>query len=570
MGKKNEGVSFPEDVTSLSKQELKDLEERAVAEFQQLSAGEVDGEVMETLRGLASGIESVRTQFTAMEQAEAEQAAELASMREQVGARVDGGEGDDGGETESQDTTAEAAPVAVTAGARPTGGAVTNIPQRGTPGLNVPLSQVQARTTTPAVPERRRESVLVASADIPDFALNSKLSDMDALVAAMQSRARALPILRRGDDTTKYPVASLQREYKYTLSLDSSPQEINEVLTAAADVESLVAAGGWCSPSEISYDFYNIVCVDGTLDLPTVGINRGGMRFPVSPSFGDLVGNAAMWSWTETQDIAAVTGTAQSGTKTCARVPCPSFSEVRLACDGLCLTVGNLTEDAYPELIANHTRLLFAAHAHKMNAKRITQLITLSTAVSGASASLGTAGTGVVSPVLGALELQAIDYREKYAMCTDAVLEVILPRWLRGVMRSDLRKRTRENTNMISATDALLMSFFDAMNVRVQWVGDWQTRTAGYFGQSSTFLFNWPTTVQYMMYAPGTFVLGQGLRLDLGVIRDSVMNATNDHTAEWMEECWLIARDGHESRLGTINICPDGTVGAADLTACDV
>lgn len=563
---KDKGVSFPEDMTSLSDDELTELEKAAVAQFQAESAAEnIDATAMESIRTLATGIKSVRTTMTARAEAAAAQAAELQSLTEAVGTD-DGGEAADIASDNSQLVDAGAA--AVTASTRPSGGAITNPREPGRRGLNVPLGAVAQRApNVTAPPERRRESVLVASADIPDYALGSQLTDMNALVAAMQSRARSLPIMARGDDTTRYPVASLQREFAYTLDLSSTPDQINEVLKNVADPESLIAAGGWCSPSEISYDFYNIVCVDGTLDLPTTGINRGGMRFPVSPSFGDLVGNAAMWSWTETQDIAAVTGTAQSGTKTCARVPCPSFNEVRLACDGLCLTVGNLTEDAYPELIANHTRLLFAAHAHKMNAKRITQLLAYSTPATGQT--FGTAGTGVVSPVLGALELQAIDYREKFAMCQDAVLEVILPRWLRGVMRSDLRKRTRENTNMLSVTDALLMSLFDAMNLRVQWVGDWQTRTAGYFG-NATLLTSWPSTVQYMMYAPGTFVLGQGLRLDLGVIRDSVMNATNDHTAEWMEECWLIAKIGHESRLGIINICPDGTVGASDLTACDV
>ena len=232
--------------------------------------------------------------------------------------------------------------------------------------------------------------------------------------------------------------------------------------------------------------------------------------------------------------------------------------------------MGNLTEDAYPELIANHTRLLFAAHAHKMNAKRILQLYTNSICATG---TFGSAGAGVVNPVLGAIEISAIDYREKYAMSDGAVLEVVLPRWLRAMMRSDLRKRTRENPSMLSMTDAALMSLFDNIGVRVQWVGDWQTRTTGLFGLSGvggTALKLWPTTVQFMMYAQGTWVMGQGLRLDQGIIRDSVMNATNDHTAEWMEECWLIAQIGHESRCGTINICPDGTVGAADLTACDV
>jgi hypothetical protein len=565
MGKKHEGFAgFPEDFTSLTDEELAALESDAVAAFTDLSEGDdVDAEGLETLRSYAAGITGVRETLSTRTAEREQRAAELASMREAVGVSVG----------VSSDAPAEAAPAeggaVVANGTKPTGGpAYTQPREAGRRGLNVPLSAVAAQTPqASAVPARRDDSVLVASADIPNFQVGSTLDGMDGLVAAMTARARALPVLQRGDDTTRYPIASLQRNFKYNLGPDTSPTQLNEVLTAATDPDALIAAGGWCSPSEISYDFFNIVCMDGTLDLPTVGINRGGMRFPVSPSFGSLVGNAAMWSWSETQDIAAVTGTAQSGTKTCARVPCPSFSEVRLGCDGLCLTVGNLTEDAYPELIANHTRLLFAANAHKMNAKRIQQLVTYSVAVSGTA--LGAAGAGTVAPVLGALELQAIDYREKYAMCTDAVLEVVLPRWLRGVMRADLRKRTRENTSMLSVTDAMLMSLFDAINIRVQWVGDWQTRATGFFG-TSTNLTAWPSTVQFLLYAPGTFVLGQGMRLDLGIIRDSIMNATNDHTAEWMEECWLIAMVGHESRLGTVNICPDGTTGAADLTACDI
>jgi len=562
MPDKQQGVSFPEDVTSLDDAALSKLHDDALAEYTEVRGGEITEASMSTLRTLSAGIKTVKKTIETRAAAAAKQAAELASMDDFIDSTATLAKKDE----KSDDADKEA----VTAGAG-VGGARTNPREKGTRGLNVPLSEValrQPEAATGRVVGQRRESVLVASADIPEFAVGSQLDGMESLVAAMQSRSRALPILARGDDTTRYPIASLKRDFRYTLDPNASPDQVNEVLKAATDVDSLVAAGGWCSPSEISYDFYNIVAVDGILDIPTVGINRGGMRWPTSPSFGDLVGNAAMWSWSETQDIAAVTGTAQSGTKTCARVPCPSFNEARLGCDGLCLTVGNLTEDAYPELIANHTRLLFAAHAHKMNAKRILQLVTNSTAVTG---TFGSAGSGVVAPVLGALELSAIDYREKYAMADGAILEVVLPRWLRAVMRSDLRKRTRENTSMLSLTDAALMALFDAIGIRVQWVGDWQTRQTGTFGLGgAAWAKAWPSTVDFMMYAPGTWVMGNGLRLDLGIIRDSVLNSTNDHTAEWMEECWLIAQIGHESRKGTINICPDGTVGASDLTACDV
>jgi hypothetical protein len=136
-------------------------------------------------------------------------------------------------------------------------------------------------------------------------------------------------------------------------------------------------------------------------------------------------------------------------------------------------------------------------------------------------------------------------------------------------MRSDLRKRMGGNLEMLSVTDAQLMNMFDLLNIRVQWVTDWQSRATGFPG-ATTPIVVWPTSVQFLMFAAGTFVWGRGLQLNLGVIRDSVLNATNDHTAEWMEECWLIAKVGHESRLGTILICPDGTTGAADLTACGV
>lgn len=432
-------------------------------------------------------------------------------------------------------------------------------------------SLADAARNAPKLLTPRQEPVLVASADIQGFAAGQKLDNIDALVAAVTAKARVIPATAKGGDAPRYHVASLMREYKYNLGLDSTPAQLNEVLTAAANPDILVAAGGWCSPSEISYDFFNIVCEDGMVDLPTVGINRGGIRWPTSPSFADVIGSGALFHWTETQDIAAVTGTAQSGVKSCGRVPCPDFNEERLACDGICLTVGNLTQDAYPEVIANYTRLLFAAHAHKINRARIQQLQAFANTPS-VTGTFGAAGSGLVAPVLNALALNAQDYRSRYAMCRDAVLEVLAPKWLRSAMRSDLRRRTGATTEQLAMTDARLMELFDVENIRVQWVSDYQERTTGYPGYyvntTTPILSTWPSTVEFLMWAPGTVVLGQGMRLDLGVIRDSVLNETNDFTAEWMEECWLMFKPGHEVRRIVVNICADGTTGAHDLTDC--
>ena len=561
---KDKNLSLPEDITTLSGEELDAFVAEASARVRELHSSGTTEFAQQTaeadeMASLAGNVRQVRLekarradQFSKNDATKADAQALLDELAAEEAAAVEAVQA----ETPAVET--------VTASTRPQGGATTQPVQRGV--FKNP-SLADAQTSVRQQPAERRESVLTASADIPGFGAGVTLNGMADLTTALTARAKSLPITSRGDDAPRYPIAALNRTFKYSLDMQATPEQINEVLTAAMNPEILIAAGGWCSPSEISYDFFNLVCDDGALDLPTVGINRGGIRWPISPSFADVTASTALWSWTETQDIAAVTGTAQSGTKTCGRVPCVTFDEERLHCDGICLTVGNLTEDSYPELISNFTKLLFAAHFHKMNRARINELRTLSASF---TVTNGSAGSGVVAPVLGALELQAIDYRARYAMCKDALLEVIAPKWLRGAMRSDLRKRMGSGTDMLSVSDAYLMELFDALNIRVQWVSDYQERTTGFPGMPTTLMIAWPTTVEFMMMAPGTAVLGQGLRLDLGIIRDSVLNATNDHTAEWMEECWLIFNPGHEIRRLTVNICPDGTTGAADLVACDV
>jgi len=549
--------SLPEDMSALSDDDLGSWQTAAMERFDALADGDISDATVAEMSSLTEGVRRAQGEKGVRAEASAARAADHAAQVEAMSAlRAD----------QSAKAAAVAAPVLTAAKNLNGPGNGVTVPE----GTRINASLADAQANAPAVNAPREDPVLVASADIPGFTNGARLSGMEDLVAAMTARARNLPVTALGNDATRYPIASLQRRHKFNLSLESTPKDINEVLTAAANPEIMIASGGWCSPSEISYDFFNVVCEDGMIDLPTVGINRGGIRWPTSASFADVTDSLSLWRWTETQDIAAATGTAQSGVKTCASVPCPEFNEERLDCDGLCLTVGNLTEDAYPELIANHTRLLFAAHAHKINRLRIEQLVSLAMASPTTTGTFGEAGSGVVNPVLGALEISAIDYRERYAMCEGAVLEVVLPRWLRGAMRSDLRKRTRETIEMLSVSDSRLMQLFDAINIRVQWVNDWQVRTTGFPGVPGVVMLTWPSTVQFLMYAPGTVVLGQGMRLDLGVIRDSVLNETNDFTAQWMEECWLIFQPGHEIRTGIVNICPDGTVGAADLTACSV
>jgi hypothetical protein len=262
------------------------------------------------------------------------------------------------------------------------------------------------------------------------------------------------------------------------------------------------------------------------------------------------------WLWTETDDQLTVTGSVNKPTL---RVPCPTFSEQRLECYGLSLTAGNLTDDAYPESTQNFIRLLRAAYSHAINAR----LISLMDTAAGGATTIGADTTdSPVNRLLNSVALAAMDYRAKYAMSTTSVLEVVMPYWIKEIIRADLVLRPYEDLAALAVADAQISAYFSARNVRVQWVNDYQVRGANQPGSSSN-LTVWPATVNFLVYAAGTFLHGTGLQLDLGVIRDSVLNAENDYTALWAEECHLIAQVGHAARKYTVAFAVSGQVGGA-------
>lgn len=439
------------------------------------------------------------------------------------------------------------------------------------------LAETARHAPDPVVPRARLS--ITASMDIPGVAHGSEMTTIEGLGDVFSRKAKSLPVSRSGSTDGGHIVATIKNQFEHTVDDRTPVAQVGELikyLTSPDKKDALVAGGGWCAPSEIRYDFFNVACSDGLIDLPTFGVTRGGLSFPVSPSLADAIGSNAFggfavtfsnasvpWLWTEGDDEATVTG---SPNKPCMRVPCPTFDEERLDCYGICLTAGNLTDDAYPEATQNTLRLLMTAHERAINARLIALMVANSSAAitTGEFSGGGTPATAkpAYQQVLSGLDLGATDYRARYGMCTDDVLEVVAPYWLRNVIRADLA--WRNGVELLSVADAAIGQFFTDRNLAVQWVNDWQVRGASQFG-NATPMTAWPTTVDVMIFAAGTFLHGNGMTLDLGVIRDSVLNAENDFTAAWSEECHLIARVGHESRQYRITFSVMGATTVANL-----
>jgi hypothetical protein len=570
--------SAPSDLTLSSDTELADLETRGVAEFERVRAiDDVDPDNLQYAMRLADDLDRIRAELRVREvRAQANADLQRTRVGEQLAALEERVNGTTADPTATATAVVDTGAIAEATAQGVTAALATFMLDRKGNGTARPaeiarratasLAETARHAPVPKLPDKRL--AVTASVDIPGVAHGSNLTGLDALTDVVTRKAKSMPVTR-GNPNNQL-VASVRNDFEHTLDERSSPAQVKELfdyLTSPEKQQALVAGGGWCAPSEIRYDFFNIACSSGLIDLPTVGVTRGGIQFPVSPSLADTVnsiafggfavtfnGDSVPWLWTEDDDIAAATG---SPTKPCVRVPCPDFDEERLELYGLCLTAGNLANDAYPEATQHMIRLLMAAHDHAMNARLISLMVAASSAVTSIT---GGANTDAAAPrIYNAVGLAATDYRERFGMCLDDVLEVVLPAWVREFIRGDLAWKA--GVELQAVPNSEIDSYFAARNVRVQWVDDWQVRGSSQFG-NATAMTAWPTTVDFLIYAAGTFIHGNGMSLDLGVVRDSVLNETNDHTALWSEEAHLIARVGHESRQYRVGFNVNGSTSA--------
>lgn len=545
---------LPADLTAaeVSDDDLATLEAQAVQAFDDIYEGNVEGGTA-TLATLADAIDLVRAEAERRMTAAAEDAAQAATLAGRVhGEPAAESEGEGEGEPEGEPdagaaVTVEPEPVTASSG-RPAG------------ALRIPLGRIRDRAPEPVhagngFPEG---VAIVAASDVPGAAGGSHVADTSTLARLMHNRTRGL-----GEGGSAL-VASIEVTYDHVVDDTSTKDNMRDAMDAARNPAGLVAAGGWCAPSDRLWDFFSIEDTGGLLDLPTVGVNRGGLEWPVSPSIGDVFN--VPWLWTEADDIAALgnphPAPADDRVKPCFRIPCGTWDEARLRAHGVCLTHGNLSNEAWPEQTRRYVDLVMAAHAHVMAGRNIARMVALSTAVN------IPVTAGALAPVLSAIELQVADYRDKYRMGDSVLLEGVFDAWVPGLLRADFSRRA--GVDLEDIPNSRIAQWFTDRGVRPQFVHNFHPLQTGGVGVDG-FRETWPTQVSFLLYAAGTFVRGTGPTIDLGVVRDSGLNSTNDHTAVWTEETDLIAKFGHESRLVNVTVCPNGSTSPPHaLLACPI
>jgi hypothetical protein len=522
---------MPNDISGLAVNDLSGLLASATEEFNSLNTSEdVSDETLARMASLADSIETLNGKITELSAAET---VELA-VEEPVEATVE---------------VAEVVPTAVERKAA----LASRVPALIAAGISQPS------TTSLVIPEAKPLVTITAAADVQGFA--GQALTVDTLSQAIHMRARRLVNSPGRRDIN--PVASIQKYYapEYDLtrfSMGSSDSALDgadvwDAIAKGTTPNALTASGGWCAPSETLYDLFEVECTrDQLFMLPGFRIpnNRGGIRWPIFvPHDEDF---DPSWVWTETDDIVT------SGTKPCILIPCPEFTECRADAVGICIQAGNLMNIAYPEQIR-----WFVARAMRAW-ERANALRQLNIVIADSVPVVLTATFGAASAIISALLLQAADYREENGLCCGERLDVIFPCLVSDLVKADIARQDGTLSIGNLPSDADVRAWFAAANLNVTFINHWQRI------DSTPPATTWPASVQFLLSYPGSWVRFDNGRLDLGVIRDSVLNATNDFTLLWFEEFYCVGRRGPQSRIVTVPTCPLGEVGGRNPSSGEV
>ena len=455
---------------------------------------------------------------------------------------------------------------------------------------------------TPAIEgdvlDRNQFGRMFAAANLDKFPMGSELKDLKELTEAFLSKVKTFPSLGtlHTSEPVTYTVATLTRDYPSDLSvfgddrdlaildrvtdetrlpggslLRSLDQRRQQLANNPLVLDSMVAATGWCAPSETLYDTCFQGVIDGLLDVPEVQARRGGIRHNQGIDFTGVFGaGTGFFNLSEAQVISGTT-------KSCIEIPCPSFIDDRLGVTGICITGNILQNRGYPEFVKDWMRAAMVVSAHQINSLQIADVVSGSTAVNITASPPFASDASVTSQLLAAVEMAIVDMKYRLRMGRNSTLDVVFPWWVLAQFRADMsRQNGGDAIARQNITDAQINAWFSTRNARVQWVYDWQDAfaptdvigAAGNAPGSATAIQQFPGGVKFLVYPTGTWVRAVNDVITLNAIYDSTKLVTNQNTQLFTETGWKMMRMCPLSRVYTVGICPSGSTGDQRAVDC--
>lgn len=557
-------IEIPEDFSALTDEELNELRAELREGFAATrEATPVDVALLERY---AEAARAVAGELSARAEAQLEaesRVEELVAEMETIapedtteGPEEEEGEGEEDGEEEEAESeeAEEEAPAEPAEAEEERRVPVAASSSGSTTRITVPPSEtartLPRRARPLPTPERQRYMTASAGNEAGNYIDRSDVPGLIREVTRGHDVGRFARYAEAGEQhAERHPILRIEKQFPEELVIGAN-SDVLAVLDTAADPSRIpggsLTAAGWCAPSETIYDLCALETAEGILSVPEVTVTRGGINHTMGPDFGDLYTDTG-WMFSNAE--------VDYATKTCFSVVCPTFEETGWNIAGVCIQADLLMRQAFPEIIDRYVNGSLVAHQHRLAAARIAAIEAASTA----ETLLVPAGAdGAAAPLLGAVELAAEKIRYRNRMSRGAVLEVVLPAWAEALVRADIAYRNGKDS--LSVSDAEIASWFADRKVAPQFVYNFQDL-------DDTPGTAYPATIDFLIYPAGTWVGASDEIIRLDVVYDSTLLATNEYTALFSEEQWLLAQRCHDSRVITTNVCADGAIGA-EAVAC--
>jgi len=564
-------------INDLNAEELEELAGLIDSEFASLDAADPTPETIASLQTVVDAAEQVaaeRTRRTEEAEAAATRAEELRSRMHAIQGEGGSAEGDEGDGSTAEGETTEGDESGEGDGAGTDAGEQAGAPTASAPARAAASAGRAARMSHQQRPARlgpeaeapRSGATLTASAALVNELGNGPVTDRLALGAAMANALRRMD--RNGAPRGNVMVASASWEYPEDRRLGQDAYRNTEIMDAVTSPAAIVASGGICAPVNVDYSVPTWSTAERPLrdGLPPFSADRGGLTYVTPPQISGLLGATEVW--TEATD--ADPGDA---TKPVLVVACGDSQTVYVDAIPTRLQFGNMQSRFAPEQIAANTDLAIAAAA------QVAELNLLSLIDASSTTATSAALLGASRDLLTALDLSISAYRFRNRFPRTLSLTAIFPDWAKDLIRLDIAREIAHDdsgTPVRAVPDAMIESWFSMRGVNVIWTLDGRPSYSGgtdyaaqTFATQSTnaALVSFPAEVVWNLFVEGTFTFLDGGRLDLGIVRDSTLDSTNDYET-FVETFEGVAFRGYTAYKIVSTVCPTGgSAGTVDTSS---
>ena len=361
------------------------------------------------------------------------------------------------------------------------------------------------------------------------------------------------------------PILSLRVEYPEDRLLGQDEERNAALIAAVASPAAITASGGVCAPVAVDYSVDSIGVADRPVKeaLAQFGASRGGIRYVLPHTLAAVTTDGPAVLWTQANDVLLN----NPSTKPHATFSCQPVQETYVDAVTSIVQFGNFQARYFPEQIQQYLDTVDAVQARLAESTLLASISSGSTQVNAGSNVLGAA-----SELLADLDRIVAAYRYRHRMAADAPLRLLYPEFLDDMLRADLARELPGNSGgqseRLAMADAELDRFYTSRGIVPTGYLDSPTGAStlqGWGVQGVGDALPWPTKVVGFLFHEGAWMFLDGGELNLGTVRDSTLNRTNDFQmfSETFEKAVF---RGHESLAITWTLCPFGSRAATATT----